>query len=144
MSRSILLVEDDDRELELFSAAFERMGLADEVHIEKNCAQALAYLRACAGEKASLTLPRLALIDLRIPEHDGAELLAAIRKDQRLTHLPVVMYTASEDKADVLRCYRARANAYVVKPRHLAGIVESLRSITNFWLKINKMPREFA
>jgi CheY-like chemotaxis protein len=80
------------------------------------------------------------LLDLNLPGMDGRELLAVIKADEHLRHIPVVVVTGSQLDEDVLRSYRLHANAYVKKPIDTKEFLEAVNSIDQFWLQIVKLP----
>jgi two-component system response regulator len=86
-------------------------------------------------------LPDLILLDLNLPRKNGREVLAEIKGDDRLRHIPVVILTTSQAEQDVLASYRLRANAYVTKPVELDQFLKVVASIEEFWLEIVKLSR---
>ena len=93
-------------------------------------AEAMDYLND--SEKPT---PDLILLDLNLPKRDGREVLAFIKESDRLKHIPVVVFTTSDDERDVTRCYNLHANAYLVKPVDLEEFQLVMDKIENFWLE---------
>ena len=60
--------------------------------------------------------PAVVLLDIKMPRMDGIEVLSAIRSDDNLKSIPVVMLTSSREEPDLKKCYALGVNAYVVKP----------------------------
>ena len=106
---------------------------------ERHVAGALAFLRR-EGRFASAPRPDLVLLDLNLPGMDGRELLAHIKEDDQLRHIPVVVVTGSRAEEDVVRSYRLHANAYVTKPIDTKEFLEAVNSIELFWLQIVRLP----
>ena len=136
----ILLVEDNPSDESLTVVAFKRCGIANEVVVVHDGAAALDYLFATgtyAGRDSSV-LPRVVLLDLKLPKIDGLEVLRRIRADERTHHLPVVVLTSSKQEEDVLSSYSLGANAYVRKPVEFAEFAEAAKTLGLFWLLMNE------
>ncbi|HXO09965.1 MAG TPA: response regulator [Solirubrobacteraceae bacterium] len=132
---TILLVEDDPGDVVLVREAFEHDKVRNELRVASDGVYALEELRD--PERA---LPDLILLDLNLPRMDGRELLAEIRKDPRLTWIPVVVLTTSEAEADIVRSYELHANAYVTKPVDLNRFLKVVQEIDNFFVTVVKLP----
>lgn len=130
----ILYVEDVAADAVLLRDALEATGLGFELHIETTGPAALAYLQR--------TVPDLVLLDLNLPGMKGQEALAQIRRDARLRLLPVVVFTTSSFRPDILSSYGAGANAVVRKPSDLDGYQRVVRSLAEFWLRAATLPGE--
>ena len=139
--KRILLVEDNERDVELTLAALEEHNLANEVIIARDGAEALDYLhrRGKFAEHAN-GLPVVVLLDLKMPKVDGLEVLRQMRRHDTLKHVPVVMITSSREEQDLVQSYQLGVNAYVVKPVDFQKFVESVKQIGFFWAIINEPP----
>jgi CheY-like chemotaxis protein len=139
--KRILLVEDNERDVELTLAALEEHNLANEVIIARDGADALDYLhrRGKFADHAN-GLPVVVLLDLKMPRVDGLEVLRQMRGDATLKHVPVVMITSSREEQDLVKSYQLGVNAYVVKPVDFQKFVESVKQIGFFWAIINEPP----
>ena len=106
--------------------------------------QALDYL-FCRGsfENRTPTVPRLVLLDLKMPKFDGIEVLRAIRADKRTQRIPVVIMTSSEEEKDIAQSYDVGINSYVVKPVDFAAFAEVVQQAGFYWLAINRSPTPF-
>lgn len=137
----ILLVEDDPRDVELTLTALEDHKLANEVVVARDGQQALDYLR-CQGEYSKRTRenPAVLLLDLKLPKVDGLEVLKAIRTDERLKLIPVVVLTSSQEEKDMVRSYTLGVNAYVVKPVDFHEFINAVKELGVFWALINEPP----
>jgi CheY-like chemotaxis protein len=137
----ILLVEDDPRDVELTLTALEDYKLANEVVVARDGQQALDYLR-CQGEYSGRTPdnPAVVLLDLKLPKVDGVEVLRAIRTDEKLKLLPVVVLTSSQEEKDMVRTYTLGVNAYVVKPVDFHEFINAVKELGVFWALINEPP----
>ena len=101
--------------------------------------QAMRYLRQ-EDEFADAARPGLILLDLNLPRMDGRQVLDAIKEDESLRRIPVVVLTTSNSQDDVLACYDKHANAYVTKPVDFDTFVEVVRQIDNFYLSVVQLP----
>ena len=139
--KRILLVEDNERDVELTLAALEEYNLANEVIVARDGAEALDYLyqRGKYSDRAD-GLPAVVLLDLNMPKVDGMEVLQRMKLDPVLKQVPVVMVTSSRVEQDLVRSYELGVNAYVVKPVDFQKFIESIRQIGFFWAILNEPP----
>ena len=127
----ILFVEDERSIVEPFSKALVREGF--EPVTASTAAEALSL--------AERIEPDLVLLDLNLPRMDGREVLAAVKEDPSLKHIPVVVLTTSEAEEDVLRSYALHANAYVTKPVDFDRFIQVVREIDDFFVTVVRLPR---
>lgn len=139
--KRILLVEDNERDVELTLTALEEHNLANEVVTVRDGAEALDYLhhRGKFADQAN-GLPVVVLLDLKMPKVDGLEVLRQMRDHPALKHVPVVMVTSSREERDLVSSYQLGVNAYVVKPVDFQKFVESVKQIGFFWAIVNEPP----
>ena len=137
----ILLVEDNKLDAELTLRALKNGGLANNVLWVKDGQQALDYLFR-HGDYAgrSDTVPRLVLLDLKMPRVDGIEVLRAIMAEQRTRTLPGAGMTSSQEEKDVAHSYELGVNSYVVKPVDFSAFADIARQSGYYWLAINRTP----
>ena len=136
----ISLVEDNASDEKLTLLAFKQCGVANEIIVARDGAEALAYLHGNekAPNKDRAALPAIILLDLKLPRVDGLEVLRRIRADERTRLLPVVILTASKEEEDIVRSYALGANAYVRKPVEFAAFAEAAKMLGFFWLLLNE------
>lgn len=103
--------------------------------------EALAYLRRESGYE-NVRHPDLILLDLNLPQKDGREVLAAIKTDEKLRRIPVIVLSTSQAEQDILKSYDLHANAYVTKPSNLEQFITAVKSIGEFWLETVKLPTD--
>ena len=139
---TVLLVEDDPGHAELVSRAFREQAFDGRlVHVGDGSA-ALDYLagRQPFDDPDSHPRPQVVLLDLRLPTVDGLEVLDAIKANESLSDIPVVVLSTSGAEGDVNRAYELGANGYVVKPMDAGRFEELVCSVRRFWLEWNHCP----
>src|ERR1041385_4315399 len=133
----ILLVEDNPGDARLTREALRDAKVRNNLHVAPDGVEALAFLRR-QGKHAAVPKPDLILLDLNLPKKDGREVLEAVKQDDQLRHIPVVILTTSPAERDIVESSRLRANAYVTKPVDLEQFLRVVQSIEHFWLEIVK------
>jgi CheY-like chemotaxis protein len=139
--RTILLAEDNPKDVELTLEALAEHNLANHVTVVKDGVEAMEFLRREGKYKLrNPELPAVLLLDIKMPRMDGIEVLRAIRSDHALKTLPVVMLTSSREEQDLIKSYELGVNAYVVKPVDFKDFIEAVKQIGVFWAVINELP----
>ncbi|MBF0369363.1 MAG: response regulator [Magnetococcales bacterium] len=124
----ILLVEDDPAAVRIAMHAFSKSGVDKKrITVAKDGQKALDYL--FAAESAGNPLPRLVLLDLKLPKIDGLEVLKRIREEKSTRDTPVIILTNSDEERDVVRGYDLGANSYLRKPVDFNQLVEILEQL---------------
>jgi len=141
----ILLVGDNPNDVELTLHAFDRHNLTNRIRVVRDGQEALDYLDAVDGEHddASNPRPKVVLLDLKLPKVDGLDVLRAIRSDERLRTLPVVILTSSREERDIVESYDLGVNSYIVKPIEFDKFVETVQALGLYWLLLNEPPRTY-
>ena len=139
--RRMLLVEDDQRDVELTLEALEEYNLANEVDIARDGEEALDYFYF-RGRFANRPpeAPAVVLLDLKMPKVSGLEVLRQIKADENLRMIPVVVLSSSAEERDVIESYQLGVNAYVVKPVDIQQFIEAIRKLGLFWVLLNEPP----
>ncbi len=139
----ILLVEDNPSDAELALRSLKKHNLANRVFWAKDGEEALDYLfHRSAFSDAPNSLPRVVLLDLRLPKVDGIEVLKQIRANPETKEIPVVVLTSSKEERDVMDTYKLGVNSFVAKPvafDEFAGVVAQLGM---YWVLVNRVPPE--
>ena len=138
-SLQILVVDDDDADALMISEALTSTGADAVVERVADGREALDYLRR-EGQYTEAPRPDLILLDLNMPRMDGRETLAAIKTDERLKAIPVVILTTSGAAPDIEASYQQRANAYVTKPFGLDDFESTVRQIDRFYREVASLP----
>lgn len=137
----ILLVEDSPGDIRLTQEVLKEGEVHNHLNVVEDGVQALAFLRREAPYTSS-PIPDLILLDLNLPRKGGQEVLEAIKEDDHLRRIPVVVLTTSRAEEDVFRAYDLHANCYITKPIDLDQFIQVIKSIEAFWLTIVKLPSE--
>jgi len=136
----ILLVEDDPNDVELIQLALESYNFVNQIDVVMDGEKALTYLQGRAGESFAAPLPRLVLLDLKLPKVDGIDVLRAIRNHPRTRELVVVVMTSSAENQDLNACYDLGVNSYIVKPLDFQQFIEVTRQVGFYWMMLNQLP----
>lgn len=135
----ILLVEDNAGDVRLALEALKDAKVRNNLHVAVDGVEATAFLRREGGH-ADAPRPDLVILDLNLPRKNGREVLAEIKQDDGLKHIPIVVLTTSQADQDILESYQLQANAYITKPVDLEQFMEVVKSIEHFWLEIVRLP----
>jgi len=139
--KSILLAEDDPRDVELTLAAMEEQHLANRIAVVRDGAEALDYLyRRGQFKLRAGGNPIVILLDNKMPKVSGLEVLKTIKADEHLKVIPVVVLTSSRETPDLVEFYKHGVNAYVVKPVNFPDFMTAVKQLGVFWAAINEPP----
>jgi CheY-like chemotaxis protein len=139
---TILHVEDDPNDVLLIARAFRKAETTAQVRVVNDGEQAVHYLGGVESfaNREQNPLPSLVLLDLKLPRKSGIEVLEWMRTQPVLKRIPVVMLTSSRQPVDINRAYDLGVNAYLVKPVNFDALVEMLKTVDMFWLRVNERP----
>lgn len=140
-TKIILLVEDNRGDVRLIQEALKSTTAQCQVVVARDGMEAMAYLRQ-DGEYGDAMRPDLILLDLNLPKKDGREVLAEIKADSNLKHIPVVVLTTSRNDEDISKSYDLHVNCYISKSRNLPQLFKIVRGIEEFWLETATLPSE--
>jgi two-component system, chemotaxis family, response regulator Rcp1 len=140
MPREVLLVEDSAGDVRLTQEALHAVNLAVRLHVASDGVEAMALLTR-EEVHAHVPRPALILLDLNMPRMAGREVLARIKKDDRLKTIPIVILPTSASEADIMKSYQLHANSYLCKPAQFAEFEKLVKSINDFWLTTARLPR---
>jgi two-component system response regulator len=135
----ILLVEDNPEDARLTRELLIEDKLSNRLAVVEDGVKAMAYLRGM-GDYQGRNLPDIVLLDLNLPKKDGREVLAEIKTDPKLKHIPVIILTASRAEEDILKAYNLNVSSYIIKPVNVEKLLRALRNIGGFWLSLVKTP----
>lgn len=135
----ILLIENDAGDARLIIDALAETAVTPGVSHVRGGVEALQFLRREAPF-ADAPRPRIILLDLNLPGMDGRSVLREVKSDPALALTPVIVFSGSDAPNDILTCYAASANCYIVKPRDRHGFTETFRSLVDFWFGRATLP----
>lgn len=138
---TILMAEDNSTDVMLTREALAHAKVLNSLHVVDDGIEALDFLHR-RGKHAKAPRPDLILLDLNMPRKNGQEVLAEIKADDSLKHIPVVVLTTSKAEEDVLKAYGLFANCYVIKPVDFDVFAGVVRSIEQFWFSVVTLPRK--
>ena len=136
----ILLVEDDPNDVELIQLALDSYNFVNKIDVVSDGEQAIHYLFGRDGQPPTQSLPRLVLLDLKLPKIDGIQILEMIRQSPLTRNLVVVVMTSSAESRDLQACYDLGVNSYIVKPLDFQQFVEMARQVGFYWMMLNNVP----
>jgi CheY-like chemotaxis protein len=137
-----LLAEDDDNDVYFFQRALEQAQIVHPLRRVTDGEEAIEYLRG-EGKYANrdeFPLPTVLLLDLKMPRRNGFEVIEWVRSQPLLRRLPIVVLSSSRADPDVARAYDLGANTYLVKPVKFDHLVELVRLLDSYWLKLAERP----
>ena len=138
----ILIVEDNPDDAELTLHALSQDEIKGKALHLRNGVEALNFIFAkkeFLDRKIQKDL-KLVLLDLKLPKLDGLEVLRKIREDERTKTLPVVIFTSSREKRDIIEAYSLSVNSYVVKPVEFEQYIKVVKAVGTYWESINEKP----
>ena len=140
----ILLVEDNPTDAELTIRALKRKNLINKLVWVKDGAEALDFLfaKGIYSDRNVNDLPKLILLDLRMPKVDGLEVLHEIKANEKTKRIPVVILTSSKEDRDIVESYKLGVNSYVSKPVEFDEFIDAVSTMGFYWILINKPPSE--
>jgi two-component system response regulator len=139
----ILLVEDSEEDAELTTRALKKHKLTNRLHRVVDGAEALDFL-FCEGTypgRNASGMPRVVLLDLKLPKIDGLEVLRRMKASASLKSIPVVVLTSSKEDRDLEEAYALGANSYIVKPVQFDKFVEAVEQLGMYWLLLNEIAK---
>ncbi len=139
MPFDILLVEDNPGDVLLTQEAFREGDYSPRLSVVEDGEEALRFLKKL-GSFRNAPRPDLILLDLNLPKKDGRELLAEVKQDPEIHHIPIIVLTTSSAEQDVKRAYNLHANCYLTKPLDMESFLRKIRAVEDFWLSVVRLP----
>lgn len=136
---NILLVEDNPSDVRLTQEAFKEGKKRVNLEVVMDGIEALRYLRK-EDEYSDRPTPDLILLDLNLPKWDGRQVLKAIKSDEKLRSIPVLILTTSNAEQDIINSYDLHANCFINKPVDFDSFFSIIQQIESFWLKTTILP----
>lgn len=135
----ILLVEDNEGDIVLAQEALHDSKLVNQVSVSRDGDEALDFLNR-KGNYQQAELPDLVLLDINMPRVSGMQVLVAMKNDERLKAIPIIMLTTSSSEKEIKFAYDNHANCYINKPVDIDRFLEVVKKIEDFWISIVKLP----
>lgn len=124
---NILLIEDDTIEIMKLQRTIAKLQLKHTIVEANNGEEALDIL------KKENTIPDIILLDLNMPRMSGIEFLKILKADDELQFLPTIILTTSENRADLLECYKIGVAGYIIKPLKYGDYELKLQRVLEYW-----------
>jgi CheY-like chemotaxis protein len=142
----ILLVEDNPADLELTLHALRHDNLANRIEVARDGEEALDFLfcRGIHGKRSPTQMPKLILLDLKLPKVDGIEVLRQVKANPKTKTIPITVLTSSKEENDLARCYELGVNSYIQKPVDFDKFRDVVKQFSLYWLVVNMPPPQHA
>jgi two-component system, response regulator len=140
----ILLVEDNPSDAELTMRALKKKNMINKLVWVKDGSEALDFIfaKGVYSDRNMEDVPKLILLDLRMPKVDGLEVLHRIKENDLTKKIPVVILTSSSEDRDIVESYKLGVNSYVSKPVEFDEFIDAVSTLGFYWILINKPPSE--
>ncbi|MFY1615041.1 response regulator [Micromonospora sp. WMMD736] len=136
----ILVVDDDPGDVLMIEEALADSDVEKIIDVVSDGEEAMEFLRA-EGRHAEARRPDVILLDLNMPRMDGRQVLGAVKQDEDLRTIPIVVLTTSNADTDIVGSYTLQANAYVTKPIDLDDFNDVVRRIDEFFGRVVVLPK---
>lgn len=132
---TVLLVEDDLNDIFLVKRAFKRAQVTNPLQVVTDGAEAIQYLQGKGkyADRRTYPLPKLIVMDIRMPRKTGFEVLEWVKNDGQLKRIPIIIVSSSDSPQEINRAYELGANAYMIKPMDFKSVENLFQSITHYW-----------
>ena len=139
----VLLVEDNPSDAELTIKALRKNKIINALLHLQDGEDALESIFATGkyADRNMGDIPKIILLDLKMPKVDGLEVLTKIKSDQRTKIIPVVLLTSSKEEKDIVNSYKLGVNSYIVKPVEFDTFVKAVSDLGLYWLLVNQPPK---
>jgi two-component system, chemotaxis family, response regulator Rcp1 len=135
----VLIVDDNPADVSLVREALAGSKHLSEIKNVGDGVEAMAFLNR-RDKYANAIRPDLVILDLNLPKRDGLSVLAAMKAGPDLRRIPVVIFSTSLLRKDIVRSYEMGANCYVSKPGNLNDFFFAVKSIEEFWFGFVNLP----
>ena len=137
------LVEESPNDAELALRSLKKHNLANKILWVKDGAEALDFIfhTGVYADRTGNNIPKVVLLDLKLPKIDGLEVLRRIKSDEKKKVIPVVVLTSSQEEQDRVESYKLGVNSYIVKPVEFEKFVSAIEKLGLYWMLLNKPPK---
>jgi len=143
---NILMIEDSEDDEKLILRAFKKMNLGNHIVIKRDGEEALAYFFNGQGQLIlnKAHFPQLILLDLQLPRISGLDVLQTLRAHDETKHLPIAIFTSSNQEEDIRDAYTNGANSFVQKPIEMCDFTQAIQELGLYWLIRNTPPSPYV
>jgi len=134
----ILLIEDNDQDAELTMHALREYNMGNKITRLNDGQEALDYFFSPNVKEKEI--PRLILLDIKLPGIDGLQVLKALKSNDLTRLIPIVILTSSTEEKDIQTCYHLGVNSYISKPVEFDSFLDTMKTLGMYWLLMNKTP----
>ena len=132
-------MEDNPGDVRLTLEGLRDARILNRAHVVTDGEEALAFLRR-QGVYADAPRPSIVFLDLHLPKMSGHDVLKAMKEDESLKRIPVVVISGSDRKEDVDRAYDEQVSFYLVKPYDVNQYFAAIRSVKELWFHLVSLP----
>ena len=138
----VLLIEDNPDDEQLTIRALKKYNLANRIVVVKSGTEALEYFFGPEGSNrpSEDQIPQVILLDLRMPQIDGLEVLRRLKANDATQGIPVIVLTSSDKDIDLQECFRMGANDFITKPVNFEDFAKVLSNLNMYWLLMKNRP----
>jgi two-component system, response regulator len=134
----ILLIEDNDQDAELTLRAMREYNMGNRIIRLIDGKEAMDYFFSPNSKENNI--PRLILLDIKLPGIDGLEVLKSLKSHESTRTIPVVVLTSSTEEKDIQTCYHLGVNSYISKPVEFDSFLNTMKTLGMYWLLMNRAP----
>jgi CheY-like chemotaxis protein len=135
----VLLVEDSEGDILLTKEGFNESKVQPTLSVVMDGWEAMQFLQK-KGKYPHVSTPDLVLLDINLPKMNGQDVLKAVKSNPDTKYIPVVILTTSSHETDILQSYVNQANCFITKPIDVNDFIGVIGSISDFWLRLTKLP----
>jgi CheY-like chemotaxis protein len=138
----LVMVDDDEDDCYLVEAALKDACFNCTFRCIQDGRDMIDYLERNGQylDAKAAPYPDLILLDLNMPQMNGREVLARLKRDPRFRSIPVIILTTSASTEDVRICYDLGANSYIIKQAHFDGLLSAIQTLKAYWLEVATLP----
>ena len=139
----VVLVDDNSSDADLALRVVKKSSSGTDIDLLEDGQQAVDYFQRLIDQKnsGSADLPKLLLLDLKLPKLGGLEVLKFLREHEEFECMPVVVLSSSRELSDVQTAYELGANSFAVKPVEFDQYLSRISALVTYWMTINELPR---
>lgn len=142
----VVLVDDNSNDADLALRVVRKTSSGASIELLEDGEQAIEYFKNILNQREvqpsdSAYLPKLLLLDLKLPKIDGLEVLKFLRGRSEFREMPIVMLSSSREISDVQRAYEYGANSFAVKPVQFDVYLTRISALVSYWMTVNELPR---